>query len=121
MPEIAEEKSPSKLQKLQQRLWSYRNHRALWVLMDQGIVSAGNFFTGNQLGRHLTETGYGNYGLLLETMLYFNGLQAALVIYPLTIKGATGDRTNLGRMATAAFVFSLLLLPVLAFAMGFSA
>lgn len=87
--------------------------RATWVLVDQGIVSAGNFLTGNLLGRTLPEAQFGTFGLLLETMLYLNSLQAALVIYPLTIKGATGQGKDLGRLATAATLFTCLLLPLL--------
>ncbi|HMB96025.1 MAG TPA: hypothetical protein VKK61_08305 [Tepidisphaeraceae bacterium] len=105
---------------IRSRISGIFHRRATWVLMDQGIVSIGNFLTANLLGRKLPEGEFGNFGLLLETMLYFNSLQSALVIYPLTVKGATGDRENLGRLATLSILFSFLLLPVLGFGMGFS-
>ncbi|HVT90908.1 MAG TPA: hypothetical protein VHD56_18795 [Tepidisphaeraceae bacterium] len=86
---------------------------ATWVLIDQGIVSVGNFLTAKGLGSYLPRGDFGNFGLLIETMLFLNSLQAALVIYPMTIKGATGDRENLGRMASASAILTLLLLPLL--------
>ncbi len=99
------------------RIAALRHRRASWVLVDQGVASLGNFLTGTFLARYLPQNEYGAFGVLLETMLYLNSLQAALVIYPLTIKGATGDRANLGRVATASILFTLLLLPILGGAM----
>lgn len=106
--------------KLASKLESILRRRGTWVLLDQAIVSAGNFLTGNLLGRTLRETEYGAYGLLLETMLYLNSLQAALVIYPLTIQGATSKEKSLGRLATASCVFTLCLLPLLGMATAIS-
>jgi O-antigen/teichoic acid export membrane protein len=95
------------------RIGALLRRRATWVLIDQGCASAGNFLTANALGRYLSQSEFGVYGLLFETMLYLNSLQAALVIYPLLVRGATGDATNLGRLATAAIIFTFALLPIL--------
>ncbi|WP_428939001.1 lipopolysaccharide biosynthesis protein [Fontivita pretiosa] len=94
--------------------------RATWVLIDQGIVSAGNFLAARQLASYLPQESFGAYNVLLETMLYLNSLQAALVINPLTIKGATLGRDELGRLATGAFLLTLGLLPILGGATIFS-
>jgi O-antigen/teichoic acid export membrane protein len=95
------------------RIGALLRRRATWVLIDQGVASAGNFLTANALGRYLSPSEFGVYGLLFETMLYLNSLQAALVIYPLLVRGATGDSVNLGRLATAAIIFTCALLPIL--------
>ena len=84
------------------------------MLGDQALVSCGNFATGLILARYLPPAQYGLWALLLETMLFFNSLQAALVIYPLTIHGATPDRISLRRLASVAMLFTLLLAPILA-------
>jgi O-antigen/teichoic acid export membrane protein len=95
------------------RLVALLHRRATWVLADQGVVSAGNFVLGVLLARNLNQIEYGAFIVLFETIVYLNSLQAALVIYPLTIKGATGDRAELGRLATAAMILTLGLLPLL--------
>src|SRR5262249_35233931 len=95
--------------------------RATWVLIDQGVVSLGNFLTINLLVRNLAETKYGAFNVLLETMLYLNSLQAAVINYPLTIKGASGDHANLKRLATASVGLTLGLLPLLGAAIAVAA
>jgi O-antigen/teichoic acid export membrane protein len=103
------------------RLWQLANRRASWVLIDQGVVSAGTFLSITVLlARHLSEVQYGAFNVLFDTMLFLNSLQAALVIYPLTLQGASGDRSNLGRLATASLVLSVTLLPVLGIAITLS-
>ena len=103
------------------RIAAVFQRRATWVLIDQGIVSAGNFLTGALLARNLPQSDFGLFAILLETMLYLNSLQAALVIYPLTIRGATGERGGLGRLATASIFITLALLPILGTAIAAAA
>lgn len=95
--------------------------RVFWVLCDQAIVSAGNFFTANQLARYLPQSEFGSFALLLETMLYANSLQAAVVIYPLTIQAATGEGKGIGRIATLSLILTLALLPIAGIAMALAA
>lgn len=113
MTSIADVQPPSVPPGLASRLSGLLRRRATWVLIDQGVASAGNFLTVNLLARRLPQSEYGVFNVLLETMLYLGSLQAALIIYPLTIKGATGDRDNLGRLATGSVVLTLVLLPIL--------
>jgi hypothetical protein len=79
------------------RIAALSQRRATWVLIDQAVVSAGNFLTISLLSHNLAKTDAGVFGVLLETMNYLNSLQAAVIIYPLTIKGATEDRSHPGR------------------------
>jgi O-antigen/teichoic acid export membrane protein len=96
--------------------------RAFWMLGDQGIASLGNFFTSRILGAHFPhEWQFGAYGILMETMFFFNSLQAALVNYPLTIQGASGNHGKLRKSATAALIFTLAMLPLLGLGMGIGA
>jgi Na+-driven multidrug efflux pump len=56
---------------------------------------------------------YGAFGVVLETILFLNSLQAALIIYPMTVAGAAGDARTLRKLVGGAILFTLLLLPLL--------
>lgn len=99
------------------RLFSESKRRLFWTLADQGVVSVGNFLTGNQLARHLSPEHYGAFGAMLETLLFFNSLQAAAVIYPMTMKRAR-DTGHPRQIATMALLFTFALLPLLGMGMG---
>lgn len=104
---------PSQAPSLGERFQSLFQRKATWVLIDQGVVSAGNFLTVNLLIRNLQKPEWGIFSVLLETLLYLNSLQAALVIYPLLVRGAKSDSAAVGRLASAAIVLTICLLPVL--------
>jgi len=89
----------------------------VWTIADQGIASIGNFLSGIILGRHLPQSSYGAYALLLESMLFLNSLQAALVTSPMSIRGASHDRQQLRKLSSAALGMTLALLPALGLAM----
>jgi O-antigen/teichoic acid export membrane protein len=69
--------------------------RSVWALADQGIVSLGNFFTTILLARTLPQAEYAIYALTLGILLSANSLHAALITYPLAVKGAATDREGL--------------------------
>jgi O-antigen/teichoic acid export membrane protein len=103
------------------RFWQLVNRRATWVLVDQGVVSAGTFISITViLARKLSQGDYGSFNIFFDTMMYLNSLQAALVVYPLTLQGASSDRSNLGRLATASLALSVGLLPILGIAIAIS-
>jgi O-antigen/teichoic acid export membrane protein len=94
------------------RLLSESRLRLLWTLADQAVVSIGNFLTGNQLARHLPPEHYGAFGAMLETLLFFNSLQAAVVIYPMTMKRAH-EASRPQQIVTISLFFTLALFPLL--------
>lgn len=94
--------------------------RGTAVLADQAVVSLGNFLTLALLGRHLAPAEFGGYGVLTETLFFLLALQGAMVIYPLTIRGASGGHHNLSRLTTASLAFTLFLSPILGGAMAVS-
>jgi hypothetical protein len=71
------------------------------ALFDQGIVSCGNFVTSVLLARSLAVDQYGVFALFLDAILFLNSLQAALLIYPLTVRCAAMDENDLRRCAAA--------------------
>ena len=78
-----------------------KNNEALWALLDQGVVSGGNFLTTLVLVRSLSQVDFGTYSLVFLVLLSLNTLHSSLVVYPLTVavaqtSGAAG-REALGR------------------------
>jgi len=92
--------------------------KGFWALTDQGVVSAADFLAITLLARWCGKSDVGVYSVVLETVFWINGLQNALILYPLTVRGAGGDRRALRGPATAALIFTLLLAPLLVPAMG---
>ncbi len=101
-----------------QRLIRSLFRRDMWALTDQGVVSAADFLAAALIARWLGKNELGIYGVVLETILWINALQGAVILYPLTVRGAGGDRKALRGPATAALLFTLLLAPLLCSAMG---
>ncbi len=95
--------------------------RGIWALADQGLVSLGNCATSVLLARSLSVGQYGIFAILLEVMLFLNSLQAAVVIYPLSVKGAKLDKEALRRLAGAClFLTGLAGVPLAATLIGAS-
>jgi hypothetical protein len=85
-----------------------RDTNGAWAIADQGIVSAGNFVTHIVLGNALLPAEYGVFGLLLGTILFLNSLQAAVVTYPLSVKGAAIADDRVKPFATVCLLLTLL-------------
>jgi O-antigen/teichoic acid export membrane protein len=98
---------------LKQRITALAARRIVWVLGDQGVVSVGNFVTFNLLARGMARSSYGAFGVVLETIIFLNSLQAALVIYPMTLGCARDAERRIGRIVGIALCFTLALLPLL--------
>lgn len=93
--------------------------RAVLVFIDQGVVSAGNFLTGFLVARNVQPLALvGDYGLLMQVVFYVNALQAALVVYPLTVKGASKSREELAVAGGASTIFTLGLAPLAMLVVG---
>src|SRR5688500_12520916 len=92
-----------------------------WALADQGVASLGSFgiffILGREFARRDAMGEFGKFGMLFELMWFLNSVQGALVIYPLSVKGATSDRATLARMAGASVVLTMLSAPVIGAAM----
>jgi O-antigen/teichoic acid export membrane protein len=86
------------------------NHGSLSLaLVDQGAVSCGNFLTNVMLARSLAVEQYGIFALFLDAILFLNSLQAALLIYPLTVRCAAMDDEELRHCAGTCVMLTLLM------------
>jgi O-antigen/teichoic acid export membrane protein len=84
------------------------NKLILGALFDQGVVSAGNFLTSVMLARSLPAEQYGVFALFLDAILFLNSLQAALLIYPLTVRCQLMDDNQLRRCSGTCVLLTLL-------------
>ena len=85
------------------------NKLMLTALVDQGAVSCGNFLTNILLARSLAADQYGIFALFLDAILFLNSLQAALLIYPLTVRCQLMDERQLRRCAGTCVILTLLI------------
>jgi O-antigen/teichoic acid export membrane protein len=76
-------------------------------LVDQAIVSFGNFALNIALARSLSAAAYGDYCVTLSFILLFNALHQAFVAYPLSVKGASDDVLALKKRVATALVLTL--------------
>ncbi len=78
-------------------------------------MSFGNFLTSVLLIRHWhgsTQT-FGQYALVFGVALFLNNVHAALVTYPLTVRGAASAPEALRRLASSALAMGICLAPIL--------
>ena len=92
--------------------------RASWTLVDQGVVSIGNFVLNVQLARNLAAADYGTFALFLGAIFALRAIEYSLVSYPLSIRlsAASGDEHArlLGNTILLAAALSLVLVVVMA-------
>jgi O-antigen/teichoic acid export membrane protein len=100
---------------------SSANRRGVWALLDQGIVSLGNCATSVLIARELPVAQFGMFAILLEAMQFLNTLQAALVTYPLTVRGSVMRPDALRRLSGACLLLTALLSLPLGLAILFAA
>ena len=93
-------------QRIRGRSWGIDKN--LWSLADQGVISGGTFLTSLVLARYLRPSEFGVYALLIGLMLFLNTIQAALVLYPLSVAGAKADSELLRQLASSSLVFTAL-------------
>lgn len=86
--------------------------RSFWALADQGVASGANYVTIILITRVLAEQQFGQFSLLWELMLFLNGVHAALVVYPLTVRGAKLGVDAMRPICTIGLILTLALAPV---------
>lgn len=64
-------------------------------MTDQAVVSGGNFVTTIFLARHLLPAEYGTFALVYGTLLFLHTVHSALIVYPISVKGASSSTSEL--------------------------
>ena len=73
-------------------------HRASWTLIDQGVVSFGNFLLNVLLARTLVEEEYGEFALFLGAIFILRNVDYSFISYPLSVRlcnASDGERARL--------------------------
>ena len=95
---------------------AYDSKRSFWAMADQGVLSLGNFGVSILLAacfeRKHDLSDFGAYWILMELMMFLNGIQNALVAYPLTVRGAIADRLQLGRLTSMSMLLTGVMWPL---------
>ncbi len=95
-------------------LTKFLKGESVYVLLDQAVVSGGNFATALVLARTLQPTYYGKFSLLLLFLYAINTCHGSLVVYPLTLQVATIRNKELERATCSSLVQTALLSVALA-------
>ncbi len=94
--------------------------RASWTLVDQGVVSFGNFLLTVLLARTLSEADYGKFVLFLGVVFVGRVFDYSLISYPLSVRLCVADDEEraglLGNTILLTAILSLVL--VVAVALG---
>ena len=93
-------------------------HRASWTLIDQGVVSFGNFLLNVLLARTLSEEDYGEFALFLGAIFILRTIDYSLISYPLSVRlcvASDEERARLlGNTILLTAALSLVLVVVMA-------
>jgi O-antigen/teichoic acid export membrane protein len=84
-------------------------------LLDQAIVSFGNFALGVYLARKMPAAGYGAFSFILSVVVFLNTIHQAFVIYPLSVRGHCATRHELDLLWTTAVIATIAEAVVLVF------
>ena len=94
--------------------------RASWTLVDQGVVSAGNFLLNVLLARTLSEADYGKFVLFLGAIFILRTFDYSFISYPLSVRLCVVNDDERGRLLgnTALLTVFLSLVLVIVMALG---
>lgn len=92
--------------------------KASWTLVDQGVVSLGNFLLNLVLARSLSELEYGEFALFLGAIFILRTIDYSLISYPLSLRlciASDEERARLlGNTILLAAALALVLVVVVA-------
>src|ERR1700731_4270708 len=92
--------------------------RASWTLVDQGVVSSGNFVLNVLLARTLSQEDYGEFALFLGAIFILRTIDYSLISYPLSVRlsvASDDERAGLlGNTILLTSALSLVLVGVMA-------
>jgi O-antigen/teichoic acid export membrane protein len=87
--------------------------RASWTLIDQGIVSLGNFVLAITLARSLSQADYGTYALLFGAFMAVQLITTSLVFYPLSVLVPnTKDHEQYGLLSASVALLVAICVPI---------
>jgi O-antigen/teichoic acid export membrane protein len=82
------------------------------TVVDQGVVSAGNFLVNVLVARSLTPHQYGVFALFYSGVLVLLAVNISVIFYPLSVRGAVGGRERLPVLLGQVLAILLVMLPL---------
>jgi O-antigen/teichoic acid export membrane protein len=92
--------------------------RASWTLVDQGVVSFGNFMLNVLLARTLSEQDYGEFALFLGAIFILRVVDYSLISYPLSLRLCVANDEERARLLGNTFLLTAALSLVLVVVMA---
>lgn len=87
--------------------------RGAWGLIDQAVVSGGNFLTNIVLANAMASIEeYGRYSLLWGILLLLNSIHGGLVTYPISVRGGAGGSEVVRQLTGGGLATTLALSPL---------
>jgi O-antigen/teichoic acid export membrane protein len=80
-----------------------------WAIADQGVVSLGNFLTTIIVARAVSPSVYGIWTVIFGLILFLNVLHGSLITYPLSVRLASVDDADVGKLVVASLGLTALL------------
>jgi O-antigen/teichoic acid export membrane protein len=96
-------------------------HRASWTLVDQGVVSLGNFLLNVLLARALGTEEYGEFALFLGAIFILRNVDYSFISYPLSLRLCVARDAERARLLGNTVLIAAALALVLAVIMGLGA
>jgi len=81
--------------------------RVSWTMVDQAMVSVGNFALNITLARHLAPEQYGTFALIFGGFMALQLVNASLLSYPLSIRLPNAKAEDQPRLVATNFVLAL--------------
>src|SRR4051812_35840981 len=81
--------------------------RSVFAVADQGVVSGASFSFNLILARILSEREFGVAVLSIGGLYLLQGVHRSLIIYPLSLRIASGPESDTGRLTFSAALLSL--------------
>jgi O-antigen/teichoic acid export membrane protein len=95
--------------------------RASWTLVDQGVVSGGNFVFNILLARTLSEADYGQFVLFLGAIFALRAFDYSLISYPLSVRLCVASNEEHARLLGNTILLAVALNIISVVAMGLGA
>src|SRR5437879_3629587 len=83
--------------------------RASWTLLDQCVVSGGNFLLNVLLARALSEDDYGEFALFLGAIFVLRAVDYSFISYPLAVRSCSVDPVERADLLANTLLLALVL------------
>jgi O-antigen/teichoic acid export membrane protein len=99
----------SSREQFRRRLSGLAEMKGIWAIVDQGVVSLGNFLMTIILARSFSLEVYGVWTVIFGFILLLNVVHYSLIVYPLLVRAASQDEVEAQQLVSGALVLTIML------------